>query len=75
MPHTCDVECMKNGGEHWQWDSTIPIYIGVLPQHSANGSDIKMSLQHDLNLGNRALAYSIVVSTAERLPWSRQQRI
>ena len=48
IPHTCDIERMKTGGEHWQWDSTIPIYIGVLPRRGASGSDIKVSI--DLTL-------------------------
>jgi carotenoid cleavage dioxygenase-like enzyme len=39
----CDIERMKNGGEHWQWDPTIPFYLGVLPRHGAKGSDVKVS--------------------------------
>lgn len=42
IPQTCDIERMKAGGEHWQWDSEIPFYIGVLPRHGAKGSDVKV---------------------------------
>ncbi|KAJ0361554.1 hypothetical protein COL26b_013678 [Colletotrichum chrysophilum] len=37
----CDIERLKAGGEHWQWDSNVPIYIGVLPRRGAQGSDVK----------------------------------
>lgn len=43
MPYTCDVERLKRGGEHWQWDGTSPMYIGVLPRRGSSGSDIKVS--------------------------------
>jgi hypothetical protein len=35
---------MKNGGEHWQWDSKIPCYFGVLPRYGAKGSDVKVGV-------------------------------
>ncbi|KAJ4286518.1 hypothetical protein N0V90_013218 [Kalmusia sp. IMI 367209] len=41
IPQTCDLERMKEGGEHWQWNSDIPFYIGVLPRRGASGSDVK----------------------------------
>ncbi|GLA51273.1 hypothetical protein AnigIFM63604_007625 [Aspergillus niger] len=41
IPHTCDLERMKAGGEHWQWTPDIPLYIGVLPRRGAQSSDIK----------------------------------
>ncbi|KAI6265587.1 hypothetical protein MCOR27_011352 [Pyricularia oryzae] len=41
IPQTCDLERMKNGGEHWQWNPDIPFYLGVLPRRGAKGSDIK----------------------------------
>jgi hypothetical protein len=31
------------GGEQWQWDPTIPFYLGVLPHRGAKGSDVKAS--------------------------------
>lgn len=42
IPQTCDLERMKKGGEHWQWDPTIPMYLGVLPRYGAKGSDVKV---------------------------------
>lgn len=42
IPQTCDLERMKQGGEHWQWDPEIPFYIGVLPRRGAAGSDVKV---------------------------------
>lgn len=42
IPQTCDLERMKNGGEHWQWNPDIPFYLGVLPRRGAKGSDIKV---------------------------------
>ncbi|KAI8153695.1 Lignostilbene-alpha,beta-dioxygenase isozyme III [Colletotrichum sp. SAR 10_70] len=41
IPQICDIERLKAGGEHWQWDSNVPIYIGVLPRRGAKGSDVK----------------------------------
>ncbi|KAJ4352936.1 hypothetical protein N0V95_003789 [Ascochyta clinopodiicola] len=41
IPQICDMERMKQGGEHWQWDPEVPFYIGVLPRHGATGSDVK----------------------------------
>ncbi|KAF8852896.1 carotenoid oxygenase [Acephala macrosclerotiorum] len=41
IPQTCDLERMKAGGEHWQWNPDIPFYIGVLPRRGATGSDVK----------------------------------
>lgn len=39
---TCDLERMKNGGDHWQWDNDLPTYIGVLPRYGAKGGDVKV---------------------------------
>ncbi|KIW36010.1 uncharacterized protein PV06_11685 [Exophiala oligosperma] len=41
IPQTCDLDRMKSGGEHWQWNPDIPFYIGVLPRRGAKGSDVK----------------------------------
>ncbi|KAH6620596.1 carotenoid oxygenase [Boeremia exigua] len=38
---TCDVERMKQGGEHWQWDPDVPFYLGVIPRRGASGGDVK----------------------------------
>lgn len=48
IPQTCDIERLKQGGEHWQWDPKIPFYIGVLPRRGAKGSDVKVSQSLDL---------------------------
>lgn len=37
-----DLERMKAGGEHWQWDPELPLYIGALPRYNAKGSDVKV---------------------------------
>lgn len=42
IPQTCDLERMKAGGEHWQWNPEIPFYIGVLPRRGATGADVKV---------------------------------
>lgn len=42
IPQICDLDRMKAGGEHWQWDSTIPMYIGVLPRRGGKASDVKV---------------------------------
>ncbi|KAF2032577.1 carotenoid oxygenase [Setomelanomma holmii] len=41
IPQTCDIERMKVGGEHWQWDPNVPFYLGVLPRRGATGADVK----------------------------------
>lgn len=40
---TCDIERLKSGGEHWQWNNDLPTYIGVLPRHGAKSDDVKVS--------------------------------
>ncbi|RWQ96266.1 carotenoid oxygenase [Paecilomyces variotii] len=57
IPHTCDVERMKNGGDHWQWDPTIPFYIGVLPRRGAKGTDVKWFRAPNSFPGHTANAY------------------
>ncbi|KAH8646222.1 lignostilbene dioxygenase [Xylariales sp. PMI_506] len=41
IPQVCDIERLKKGGEHWQWDSNIPFYLGVLPRRGATEDDVK----------------------------------
>ncbi|KAL2820188.1 carotenoid oxygenase [Aspergillus cavernicola] len=41
IPHLCDIERMKKGGEHWQWSPETPFYIGVIPRRGAKSSDVK----------------------------------
>ena len=43
IPQICDIDRLKRGGEHWQWDPNIPFYVGVLPRKGAKGSDVKVS--------------------------------
>jgi carotenoid cleavage dioxygenase-like enzyme len=49
IPQTCDLERMKKGGQHWQWDPTIPMYLGVLPRYGAKGSDVKVYIYSRAN--------------------------
>lgn len=42
IPQLCDIERMREGGEHWQWGSDVPTYIGVLPRFVWKGSDVKV---------------------------------
>lgn len=44
IPQLCDIERMKQGGEHWQWSPETPFYIGVLPRRGAQPSDVKVIL-------------------------------
>ncbi|OQE79465.1 hypothetical protein PENNAL_c0051G07462 [Penicillium nalgiovense] len=37
----CDLERLKQGGEHWQWSPETPFYIGVIPRYGAKSSDVK----------------------------------
>ncbi|KKA27176.1 hypothetical protein TD95_004306 [Thielaviopsis punctulata] len=41
VPQLCDIDRLKAGGEHWQWDSTVPFYLGVIPRHGSTGDDVK----------------------------------
>ncbi|KAF2999657.1 hypothetical protein E8E13_000333 [Curvularia kusanoi] len=41
IPQTCDLERMREGGEHWQWNPDVPFYLGVLPRRGASGTDAK----------------------------------
>lgn len=42
IPQLCDIDRLKQGGEHWQWDPEVPFYLGVLPRRGAKGGDIKV---------------------------------
>ena len=48
---------MKGGGEHWQWNSHVPFYIGVLPRHGASSSDVKWFRAPNAFPGHTANAY------------------
>ncbi|KAH6999202.1 carotenoid oxygenase [Ilyonectria sp. MPI-CAGE-AT-0026] len=41
IPQVCDIDRLKQGGEHWQWDPKVPFYLGVLPRRGAKGDDVK----------------------------------
>lgn len=42
IPQFCDLERLKQGGEHWQWSPETPFYIGVIPRYGAKSSDVKV---------------------------------
>ena len=42
IPQVCDLERMKQGGEHWQWSPETPFYLGVLPRRGAQPGDVKV---------------------------------
>ncbi|TVY50639.1 Lignostilbene-alpha,beta-dioxygenase isozyme I [Lachnellula cervina] len=57
IPQTCELERMKAGGEHWQWDPELPFYLGVLPRRGAKGSDVKWFTAPNSFPGHGANAY------------------
>lgn len=59
IPQTADLERMKKGGEHWQWNADIPFYIGVLPRRNAKGSDVKWFRAPNAFPGHTVNAYEI----------------
>ena len=63
---------MKKGGEHWQWDNEIPMYIGILPRRGAKSTDVKVSNFH-VKVESR-LTFLVVRGTT-RLCWPRSQRL
>lgn len=42
IPQLCDIERMKQGGEHWEWNPDAPFYIGVIPRRGAKSTDVKV---------------------------------
>ncbi len=32
FPTICDLETLKQGGSHWQWDSSKNTYVGIMPR-------------------------------------------
>ncbi|KAL4891706.1 carotenoid oxygenase [Aspergillus ambiguus] len=57
IPQVCDIERMKQGGEHWQWSPETPFYIGVLPRRGAKPSDVKWFQYKNSFPGHTANAY------------------
>jgi carotenoid cleavage dioxygenase len=43
IPQVCDIERLKQGGEHWQWSPETPFYIGVLPRKGGQPTDVKVN--------------------------------
>ncbi|KAM6504578.1 hypothetical protein FSOLCH5_015320 [Fusarium solani] len=57
IPHICDPERMKNGGEHWYWDPNMPIYFVVLPRRGGKPEDVKYFHAPNAFPGHTANAY------------------
>ncbi|KAJ5389705.1 uncharacterized protein N7496_000773 [Penicillium cataractarum] len=57
IPQVCDIERMKQGGEHWQWSSETPFYLGVLPRRGAKPTDVKWFEYKNSFPGHTANAY------------------
>lgn len=32
MPTTADISRMRSGGDHWAWDPSLPMYLGIVPK-------------------------------------------
>ncbi|KAK3689088.1 carotenoid oxygenase [Podospora appendiculata] len=41
IPQVCDLDRLKQGGEHWQWSPETPFVVGVLPRVGATPADVK----------------------------------
>ncbi|KAL1970559.1 hypothetical protein VTN77DRAFT_4203 [Rasamsonia byssochlamydoides] len=57
IPQVCDIERLKQGGEHWQWDPNLPFYLGLLPRRGAKSSDVKWFRAPNAFPGHTANAY------------------
>ncbi|OCT49459.1 Lignostilbene-alpha,beta-dioxygenase isozyme III [Cladophialophora carrionii] len=57
IPAHCDLERLKAGGNHWQWEADQPYYIGVLPRRGAKSSDIKWFYGDTAYVGHVANAW------------------
>ncbi|KAL2844127.1 carotenoid oxygenase [Aspergillus pseudoustus] len=57
IPQVCDLERMKQGGEHWQWSPETPMYLGVLPRRGAKSTDVKWFRYTNSFPGHTANAY------------------
>ena len=51
IPQLCDVERMKVRGEHWQWDSDIPMYNWSLAEKGPERQRRESKISHLLNHG------------------------
>ena len=57
IPQACDIERMKQGGNHWQWEYDVPFYLGVLPRRGASGDDVKWFRAPNAFSGHTVNAY------------------
>ncbi|KAJ3454744.1 hypothetical protein MRS44_013344 [Fusarium solani] len=57
IPSHCDLERLKSGGSHWQWEPEQPYYIGVLPRRGAKTTDIKWFYGDNAYIGHVANAW------------------
>ncbi|KAJ5657185.1 Carotenoid oxygenase [Penicillium longicatenatum] len=57
IPQLCDLERLKQGGEHWQWSPETPFYIGVIPRYGAKPSDVKWFTYKNSFPGHTANAF------------------
>ncbi|KAL4751358.1 hypothetical protein BDW72DRAFT_212814 [Aspergillus terricola var. indicus] len=57
IPQVCDLERMKQGGEHWQWSPETPFYLGVMPRRGAKAEEVKWFGYKNSFPGHTANAY------------------
>ncbi|KAL4763648.1 carotenoid oxygenase family protein [Aspergillus foveolatus] len=57
IPQVCDLERMKQGGEHWQWSPETPFYLGVMPRRGAKAEEVKWFRYKNSFPGHTANAY------------------
>lgn len=57
IPQLCDLERLKNHGEHWQWSPDTPFYLGVFPRYGGKPSDLKWFTYKTTFPGHTANAY------------------
>jgi carotenoid cleavage dioxygenase len=51
----CDVDDLKKGTQHFHWDDSLPLYIGLLPRRNPKPDDIKWfryKNSHVVHVGN-----------------------
>ncbi|KJK61781.1 Retinal pigment epithelial membrane protein [Aspergillus parasiticus SU-1] len=57
IPQVCDIQRMKQGGEHWQWSPETPLYLGIMPRRGAKAGDVKWFQYKNSFPGHTANAY------------------
>ncbi|KAK1598418.1 retinal pigment epithelial membrane protein-domain-containing protein [Colletotrichum navitas] len=68
IPQICDIQRLKAGGEHWQWDPNVPFYLGVLPRRGAKGRDVKWFRAPNAFPGHTTNAYETPEGRGARTP-------